>query len=806
MMLKKSLLFLVLSLFLALNLRAQTNKTDSLANVLERYDLHNRNSVLFVHFDKNIYTNNDQVWFTGYLLKTIVGLAHYNTLYLSLVRDADSSVVLQQKFLIEKGYTFGSLILPDSLQSGSYRFVANTNIKFGNKPDVEFLQPITIKSTTINPLVASLSLFKAGDETTGNGTVLLKALTGDNRFVADAEVSYTIGRDRNILKTGKAKTSVIGEMMIDFPANRLTNENNLVSVSVKKGASKEYLNFEIPIKEKVRFQVSFFPEGGYMVSGIQNKVGWEVKDRDELSISAKAVLFADDKVLDTISTDLSGLGNFYLKPESGKSYKVKLLNENKLIGSYALPESLKQGTVIRLNSAIGNDEIRAVLQSNIDETIHLVVHNQEKIFLVTALDMKNNRPLKVLLKLDSVPKGLNTITLFDGLYRPIAERIFFAHYNELSKLEILPEGEEFKTRDSVKLNLQVSSSGKLLNGLVSIAVVQGNRINLSGRKNIVDFAYLENHTNELPPSSSGIKLEDLNYLENVLLIKGWRKYKWPHQVTEGFPQEKTISAFEYRGEITKGKKMLKVPISLTTIAGSNLNAITTDSLGKFVLPYSTLITEDKPKIWLTINDRNFSAYNVNILNPFSEIKSFLRSSHYAPKSQNTSVLQSGSEGINALSGIKLKDVTIKKVKDNSMFFASNMNKCGDYVCGNGYLNCPNHRNDPKNKPAENNRSYKLFGGGTTVYGGCSADANKPNLFILDGISLPKEFYVADLRNLNEPINFSTIYWNYQTAISKTGDTSLTFTTGDLSGEFKIIIQGITDNGPVYAEKTITVKK
>ena len=64
--------------------------------------------------------------------------------------------------------------------------------------------------------------------------------------------------------------------------------------------------------------------------------------------------------------------------------------------------------------------------------------------------------------------------------------------------------------------------------------------------------------------------------------------------------------------------------------------------------------------------------------------------------------------------------------------------------------------------------------------------------------------MSDINNKKEPINFSTVYWNYQ--IKTKGDTSISFTTGDLTGPFKIIVQGVTDGGVVYGEKEIVVKR
>ncbi|WP_231459317.1 hypothetical protein [Pedobacter sp. Leaf132] len=802
-MLKKLPVFFIILLFSA-KINAQVNKADSIANVLDRYSSKNILSTLFIHFDKNVYTNNDQVWFTGYLLKTATDLSNYHTLYLSLLSDADSSIVVQKKFLIEKGFVLGNLRLPDSILNGNFKFIAHTNIKLNGKPDVEFVQSIAIKSNKVNPLTANLSVFKTKDEKTGNGSVLLKVLSGDNRFIPNAEVSYVIGKQHQILLSGKSKTSIIGEVMIDFPADKITAENNIISVTVKKDKYIRYAKIELPFNQSVQYKVNFYPEGGYMVTGIPGKVGWEITDIEGSAISAKGVLFANDKVLDTIVTKSSGMGWFYLSPEKNVKYIVKLIKDKTLIGNFELPQSLNSGAIVKFPAAFGNDELKFFIESNVKTQAHVVIHNYEHLYSLAKINLSPTKPSKITIKLDSVPKGINVLTLLDSLYRPIAERIFFAHYDKIEKLDIDGAKEQYLTRDSVKLNLKLNPTDKSRNkGLVSIAVVQSNRVNLANKKNIVDYNYLENNLGLLPVNVSGIKLNDLNYLEDVLLIKGWRKYKWPNEKDIEIMAKNDVSSLEYSGTISKGKNVIKSPMQLTTIAGSNINQVFTDSLGYFKLPYNSLITESAQKIWLSYGGKNPALYNVKISDPFDEIKTFLKQFKFENSFNKMDVLASA-ENISSFDGIKLNEVTIKKSNDNSIGFQNitGVNECGDYVCQYGILNCNNHSFGTlpiKGKTYPSN-------GRTVIYAGCLQKETSPNFLVLNGIELPKEFYVSDITNKNEPINFATIYWSYQTVIDNKAETPLIFTTGDLTGDFKIIIQGVTENGPVYSEKLISVKK
>jgi len=135
-----------------------------------------------------------------------------------------------------------------------------------------------------------------------------------------------------------------------------------------------------------------------------------------------------------------------------------------------------------------------------------------------------------------------------------------------------------------------------------------------------------------------------------------------------------------------------------------------------------------------------------------------------------------------------------------------MNNCGDYVCPNNILNCVNHFGNSENKSPKEGGQYRNQNGGITIYHGCAERKKDANISILRGIKLGKEFYKFELDNKDEPINMSTIFWDYQQVLDSEGKARLNFTTGDLTGRFKIVVQGVTANDPIYGEHYITIKR
>ena len=93
-----------------------------------------------------------------------------------------------------------------------------------------------------------------------------------------------------------------------------------------------------------------------------------------------------------------------------------------------------------------------------------------------------------------------------------------------------------------------------------------------------------------------------------------------------------------------------------------------------------------------------------------------------------------------------------------------------------------------------------------IYKGCNTGNFKYSTPI-DGIKYAMEFYPLDSLQVgvSEPEYLSTIYWSHLKSINGINN-AISFYTGDITGPFKIIIQGITQNDVFYSEKTIKVTK
>lgn len=783
---------------------ATTFAQDPLAEKMEWYKQSKTFGSLFVHFDKNVYANNETIWFTGYLLKSgIKDINKHKILSVSLIRDIDSSVVVQDRFLMQDGISFGNMLLPDSLLTGDYHLLGHTDITIKGKPEAVFFQAITIKTNIDPSFKANMKLMESANAQNGTNKLLLSVTSKEGSFLPKpTKVSYRYG---NVYQT--SKTDASSQLLISLPPQKQLKDPNIY-VKLNYGKDSTFINMPIP-QPKAKASVKFYPEGGNMINGLYSKIAWEAKDEQDRPLSLKAFLFKDDQIIDTIETSSYGIGKFKLVADQAHQYSVKLVHSGLADSTFILPKPIVKGLVMDISNAIAQDTLRISLSSNNTRNITIRVHNFRESFLYIPFDMEyNKRVIKI--PLTEVPKGLNTVTITDSLDRPLAERMFFAHYNPSQKIKLSTDQAVYKQREKVELKLNLTEMEE--QAVVSIACVQDNRLALKKITDIESYTYLNQELGSLPLNVKGNAYADKEYMEQILLVKGWRRYTWPDlqsATDKAIPQD--MDSLKIKGQVNRNKKELGKEMTVGTMGGNSIELIPTANKGSFDIQNEQLIADAGKKMFLFVNDKNKLAYEININDPYlkvaeQEAKKLLTEASISPSTllNNSELVIKGDEKT-----IRLKEIVVTNKKDNSFNFTQGLqgsNACGDYVCRYNILNCPNHVGDPSNTQPIAGKTY-ASGGRSVFYAGCTtvSPEEKQFLYPINGIHLHKEFYLNDYKEPLEPAFFSTLYWNYATLLQTGKEATLSFYTSDIKGKFRVVVQGVSNKGVVYADQFFEVK-
>ncbi|HXI00113.1 MAG TPA: hypothetical protein VNI52_07570 [Sphingobacteriaceae bacterium] len=774
--------------------------------------------LLFLHTDKTIYTNNETIWFSAYLIRSSSVELH-TILTIALIKEDSRIVELVSKHKMENGLSFGSVTLPDSIPPGNYQIVATTNILAQNGlPHVMYQQPVTIKSITQTDFKASLSLLDSGTD-----KKFLRALiTIDNtnsKLKERPNIEYRIGNGP-IEKTNLKDNT----FLMSIPLQNVSNLDPVLFVTVKLNNQVQYLSVKIPLENKPDLSVKFFPEGGHLVKGIQSKVEWETRTTNGKPIQLKAVLYENDLPIDTCSTNFYGLGSFKLKPMNENSYHLRILGDSLNVSSneYKLPNALETGIVIQVANAVATDTLSFILLSPNTRSVQVIVHNFKEVFAAfETITSSSGRPVKI--ALPALPKGIATITIVDQVGRPLAERMFFAHHEQGINTIIKTDKKEYDRREKVNVTIQVNDhSGKPVQGIISVAAIQANRIENGKEQDIESYVYITHDLGSLPNSALGRNIHDKDYLEDIFLIRSWSRYTWPNLLKADSAAHLKINP-RIQGTVRYNNRALKKSIAISVTNQPNFEILTTDQDGSFELDPQKLIVKENQRVILSVNQRDKEGYTFHLKDPFLEInKKLARKIDIADVGFNMKTTDHALTGIERM--ILLSEVVVTDSKSTSSLYAARAkgpNACGDYVDEWGYLNYPYSANNSKNYQPVKGKEYKIRtdikgdgpGSGNTfsvrriVYEGCTNDKND-GIFKLDGIYLAREFYgVSPLpESFKEPQFLSTLFWQPGIVTNATGHAELSFVTGDITGAFRIIVQGVSDTYVLYGKDTFTVKK
>ncbi|HEY4322685.1 MAG TPA: hypothetical protein VGN20_01835 [Mucilaginibacter sp.] len=818
---------------------AQTTvqETDSLVNKIHYYGIKQSRSVLFVHFDKNVYVSDENVWFTAYLLGYNKDKNNPSVLSAVLVNDYNKSVALQQEFVMANGLAFGNVFIPDSIPPGNYSFLLYTSVLTNGKPTDTFVQPITIKTASQPAISASLALLDIDKMIPGGDRkIQLNVIAKDDKPIPMALVAYYLGNSTHHLLSGKVKTDQQGQYTFSIPDNQVRAGANEFVADVKYNEEIKHIKLLLPVKENP-ICVKFYPEGGSLVHATQSTVGLETKDANGVSVSVKGILYKDKHPVDTIKTDRYGVGSFKVIPLMESKYELRLIGEKKDT-VYALPKILMKGPVISIQHAVANDTLKLNLVSKYPGKFFLMVHNYKQTFFSLPVQLNAvHKTVAVVLKY--VPKGLNTITLLDSMQRPCAERIFFAHYDQRSSININTDSATYHTRQKVRLKLKLNDDGTdTLKGAVSVACIQSNRIEPAKANDIESYIYLRDQLEDIPLKEKymGQSREDMACLENILLIKGWRRYKWTDMLqTTVSDTIRPKTQIEFTGSVTFNNKLLKKPEDIMLRNDSLIKMLTTENSGRFKLNEDYIKTSTNKGIILMLNGKK-EGYKISMNNNFDKVSQTLLN-EFKPQNNYEVPVKESNTNAEIIPGfehsINLRTVTVRGTKDEyirySPFFSYGSNACGDYVCYMNVLNCQNHYDNPLNRPPKRGEKYyvlsstvnmktmqptfNMMGYGDDsyseiIYQECVVQSSNSSALTIRGINYSKEFYGEDysIVNSSQPEDISTIYWKHLCFVNSKGELNLNFYTSDITGPFKVVVQGITAHDVIYGEKEFNVKK
>jgi len=588
--------FVILSLLLTLTVfcRGQVDnwpaKDSLIGNIIEQIVLFPQEK-LFIHTEKPLYISGEKIWFRAWLVDAVLHTPVINQyVYVELISPLDS-LVTRVKIRPDQGAFSGFIDLDQRLPEGNYTLRAYTETMLNMGEDYFFRNSIRV----VGPLSATI-----------NTAVEYRF---DDKDKITAKVRFTDIKTGKKISPDKLKMSInyqplmevsMGDDTVAYFPFRLPDDSNHRVLYVETGKSGEYL-FIPYVRDD--FEVSFYPEGGYLPEGVSSIVAFKALNSGGLpeKITGSIIDSAGNEYAQ-IETIHDGMGSFYLASEEGMIYYAVCRNARGTEKRFELP-SARKGVYSLAAEMIHDTLYVAVLQSSDikeQKDLFLVLHTRGMLHYTKSWDFNYGA---VSFNTAMFPSGVLQIILFDGNMNPLSERLVFCRNNDQAQVVFNTDRPNYKARQPVNTFVKITGSNGLpREGTFSVSVTDDSDIKPDTTVTIMTTLLLSSdirgHINNPAFYFQENNPLATNALDLLMLTNGWRRYNIPDVLTGKYSHPKFPAKYgmEITGKVKSlilGKPVVKGSVAAFSWEAGYFEEAETDTAGCFAFKSIEFIDSTK---------------------------------------------------------------------------------------------------------------------------------------------------------------------------------------------------------------------
>lgn len=206
-----------------------------------------------------------------------------------------------------------------------------------------------------------------------------------------------------------------------------------------------------------------FPEGGTLLEGYLQNMVFHLSDEDGFPVVPQRMRLLDtanDTILRQIAVSENGLGRCTFQPEAGKSYRLQAEYDGRFINFPLQTEA--SGTA--LQAAVSRDRLSCRIFSSDEKEVHLFLYQAET--GLTEIPLPDGKRAAVL-DLSGYPRGVYTLFLTDGDFRPLNERSLWLPPTEQPDFSFQLPQTVFSPAAPLDYRLQVPDSSRVFARIVA---------------------------------------------------------------------------------------------------------------------------------------------------------------------------------------------------------------------------------------------------------------------------------------------------------------------------------------------------
>jgi hypothetical protein len=384
------------------------------------------------------------------------------------------------------------------------------------------------------------------------------------------------------------------------------NGKSIASVNAAKIADK-------------KSDIQFFPEGGTFVVAVPSRIAFKAVSNNGIGVYVKGAVFDNNNVeVARFTSAHLGMGQIYITPEEGKTYKAKVTYPGGVVEVVDLPKAESKGMSLTVNNS---DRAKLSIDINANKPYYLENKNKEINVVVysagvvkTVKTVLDNQVIGFDVPKKDLATGIAQITLFSDNGVPISERLVFIQNPDDLNLTITSDKAIYASHDKaqITLNTKYSHADKSPVGNFSVAVIDESKVQTNEDKessilsDLLLTSELRGYVEQPGYYFNNVTADTRNNLDVLMLTQGYRRFEWKQFLND------TTAPVAYRPEVgmdikgvlvnKEGKPVPNEKISLMLASTmQSMNAVT-DANGRFSFP--DLEFADKTRFLLNIENKS----------------------------------------------------------------------------------------------------------------------------------------------------------------------------------------------------------
>ena len=564
------IIILYLFVFAVIGSYAQTNRfnKDSLMNRFISQLKFFPQEKVYLHIDKGTYIAGDTIWFRPYIVDATMHKPLQNKyIYVELVNPLDS--VVSQALVRPDGDIYrGYLSLSRDLADGDYTLRAYSKYMLQNGSDYMFRRPVRIVTAMWNKVN-----MRALSQNSGRSRLLNLSFTSNGQPIQLVQADMSL---KDKLGVPLRLSEIEDGFKVEWGKNDWKG-NMAWLLSMKDSENNVYRRF-LPISTcNEDYEVTFYPEGGYLLNGQDCRVAFKALGQTGNSSTISLdIVDETGEIIASARTLHEGMGTFMFAPEVGKSYIAKCINEFGHTKAFKLPP-VEDKVSFGLRVDVLRDNFRVSLLSVAgapNEPLYLIAHVRGVV--IFSEEWKEPQKKYVFPK-QYFPAGVVQFLLLNQDGRALSERLAFSDSYNSTECNLTVNGSLAQKRENILVNVNLQDVNQQpLKGIYSVSVVDSKFASVDSSYNILSHLLLTSDVKGTIQSPGFYFKKESNSARNsldlLMLTQGWRRYDLTGIVQGKYQkpmlEEHTEMAIQGRTVASGGLLTKSNDEHLVTIAGT----------------------------------------------------------------------------------------------------------------------------------------------------------------------------------------------------------------------------------------------